>query len=116
MRLLNSTAISVSTVAGSSPRAALLRLEIEGSESSSATNGSSMVGVAGKKRLPAVPWANADSPTPPQAMVATSSASARAALLKPFFCVMSLLRNGLERQAAVARRDPQVASGQALDS
>ena len=53
-----STAKSVSLVAGSSPLPGSFRYAIVGSESSSATKGSSITSVAGKKRLPAKPCAH----------------------------------------------------------
>src|SRR5262245_62125277 len=58
MRLVKSIEVSVSSVAGSSPPAVFLR-ETVGSDSSSATKGSSVASDAGKKRLPAKPWAKA---------------------------------------------------------
>src|SRR5262245_60493429 len=56
MRLAMSTTISVSRVPSSS---GVTMLETVGSESSSLTNGSSVVSVAGKNLLPAKPCANA---------------------------------------------------------
>src|SRR5471030_2168082 len=63
MRLVTSTEVPVSSVAGESPLAAVFRRDTVGSESSSATNGSSVARVAGKNRLPANPCAKADSVT-----------------------------------------------------
>src|SRR5215831_8183829 len=60
-RFETSNEISVSRVAGSSPLAAGFCCDTVGRESSSATNGSSVTRVAGKKRLPAKPWADAGS-------------------------------------------------------
>src|SRR5262249_47204400 len=59
MRLVKSIDVSVSRAAGSSPLAPVFLRDTVGSDSSSATNGSSVASVAGKKRLPAKPWANA---------------------------------------------------------
>src|SRR3954465_6531780 len=53
--------VAVVFVAGSSPSARDFVLETVGSDSSSATNGSSVASVAGKKRLPAKPCASAAS-------------------------------------------------------
>src|SRR5712691_5614018 len=59
MRLVKSSDVVVVTVAGSAPLAAVFVLETVGSDSSSATKGSSVASVAGKKRLPAKPCAKA---------------------------------------------------------
>src|SRR5258705_12247165 len=56
MRFESSPLIAVSTTDGSVP---VFWFETGGSDSSSATKGSSIVIVAGKKRAPAKPWANA---------------------------------------------------------
>src|SRR5207248_1323928 len=56
MRFASSLLMLVSTTDGSVP---VLRLETVGNDSSSATKGSSIVIVAGKKRDPAKPWASA---------------------------------------------------------
>src|SRR4029077_10601184 len=56
MRRATSEEISVSRVP---PLSGVTMLETVGSESSSATNGSSVESVAGKKRAPAKPWAQA---------------------------------------------------------
>ncbi len=56
MRFDSSPLMAVSTTDGSVP---VFWFDTVGSESSSATNGSSIVIVAGKKRDPAKPWANA---------------------------------------------------------
>jgi hypothetical protein len=61
MRFDTSTENAVSRDAGSSPLALNFCVETVGSESSSATNGSSVTSVAGKNRLPAKPWAKAAS-------------------------------------------------------
>ncbi len=55
MRFEMSSAKSVSRVAGSSPLAGVLKYEMVGSDSSSATKGSSVASVAGKKRFPTKP-------------------------------------------------------------
>src|SRR5215472_2615868 len=57
MRLVQSTAMAVSLLAGSSPLALNFWYDTVGSDNSSATNGSSVTSVAGKKRLPAKPCA-----------------------------------------------------------
>src|ERR1700681_528191 len=61
MRFETSTEKSVSRVAGASPLAGVLMVEIVGNDNSSATNGSSVASVAGKNRFPAVPCAKATS-------------------------------------------------------
>src|SRR5260370_8895973 len=61
MRFDTSTAKAVSRVAGSSPLAGVLIVEIVGSDNSSATKGSSVTSVAGKNRFPARPCAKAAS-------------------------------------------------------
>src|SRR5437016_2957648 len=61
MRFDTSTEKSVSRVAGASPLAGVLMVEIVGSDNSSATNGSSVASVAGKNRFPAIPCAKAAS-------------------------------------------------------
>src|SRR2546425_6150466 len=59
-RFENSPLTSVSRVGGRSPSPRLWMWKIVGSDSSSATNGSSIPSVAGKNRLPASPWAPAE--------------------------------------------------------
>ena len=61
MRFDTSAEKTVSRVAGASSLAGVLIVEIVGSDSSSATKGSSVVSVAGKNRFPAVPCAKAAS-------------------------------------------------------
>src|SRR5207249_933652 len=55
-----------------------LRLEIVGSDSSSATKGSSVANIAGKKRLPAKPW--------PSAGATATSVAARAVAANRLRC------------------------------
>src|SRR5690349_11447245 len=90
MRLVKSTEASVSRVAGSSPFAPVFLLETVGSDSSSATNGSSVARVAGKKRLPAKPCAQTG---PVAAKLAQATISAQRAPLEV----------GAQRTAFVAR-------------
>src|SRR5215470_1771016 len=59
IRFEMSAANDVSRVDGSSAVANVRDVEMVGSDSSSATNGSSVAIVAGKNRFPANPWANA---------------------------------------------------------
>src|SRR5689334_12933111 len=77
MRFAISADVEVCIVGGWSSVAPSVLLVMVGSESSSATNGSSRVGVAGKNRLPAKPWAKAGCQT---ARLAKSSPSPMAAL------------------------------------
>ncbi len=76
MRFDTSTEKSVSRVAGSSSSPGNLRLEIVGSDSSSATNGSSVASVAGKKRLPANPCPEAGAVTTRPLHIAASARKA----------------------------------------
>src|SRR5947209_11170853 len=72
MRFENSAEISSSRLAGTSP---VLKPEIVGSDNSSATQGSSVVSIAGKKRLPAKQCAAAgDASNRAKASVANTAA------------------------------------------
>src|ERR1700681_4421463 len=72
MRFETSTEKSVSRVAGASPLAGVLMVEIVGSDNSSATNGSSVASVAGKNRFPAITCAKAASAVATHASAATT--------------------------------------------
>src|SRR2546428_1231314 len=74
-RLASSPLTSVSLRGSVSPVPGSLLWKTVGSESSSATNGSSTTSVAGKKRLPARPWAHAGS-----VPAATNTAASRETL------------------------------------
>src|SRR5262249_2725710 len=69
--------MSVWRVAGSSPLAGNFCVETVGSDSSSATKGSSVTSVAGKKRLPANPCPNAGSQAHQLAQSASQGNDAR---------------------------------------
>ncbi len=86
MRFDTSTAKPVSRVAGSSPLAGILRLSIVGSDNSSATNGSSVASVAGKKRLPARPCAAAGSAD--RTTIAAATSVSGVAIDRLFFVFM----------------------------
>ena len=77
IRLLKSIEADVSML--DDPSSSVLRLETVGSDSSSATNGSSVASVAGKNRLPAKPWAFAGfvqvAPTAAMTMTAVATGS-----------------------------------------
>src|SRR6266581_296340 len=79
MRFESSPLMAVSTTDGSVP---VFWFDTVGSESSSATKGSSIVIVAGKKRDPAKPWANAPA--------VGRSVSARASHARPSELVTSI--------------------------
>ena len=81
MRLESSPLMSVCTTDGSVP---VFWFETVGNDSSSATKGSSITIVAGKKRDPAKPWANAP------AAGKIVSAVARASLARPFELTASI--------------------------
>src|SRR5689334_15731061 len=74
MRFESSLLMSVCTTDGS---VLVFRLEAVGNDSSSATNGSSMTIVAGKKRDPAKPWAKRSAVGKMVSAVATASLAQR---------------------------------------
>lgn len=72
---------------GASPPEGALRLEIVGSDSSSATNGSSVASVAGKNRLPANPCAESGPEATRHAHAAKSETSVRLNVIVLFPCI-----------------------------
>src|SRR5215471_4872495 len=104
MRLESSLLMSVCTTDGSVP---VFRLETVGNDSSSATKGSSMTIVAGKKRDPAKPWANA------AAVGRIDNAVARASLRRPFevtanIRISRIQERGSDRPAAPVRAELKI--------
>src|SRR6058998_1695333 len=94
-RLASSPLTSVSLRGSVSPVPGSLLWKTVGSESSSATNGSSTASVAGKKRLPARPWAHAGS-----VPAATDTAASRDTLSIVFMDSLSeMWSSGLQLDA-----------------
>src|SRR5580700_4416933 len=106
MRLDSSPLMSVSTTDGSVP---VFWFDTVGSDSSSATKGSSIVIVAGKNRDPAKPWANVP------AVGNIVSAVARASLARPFGLTANIERSYVRRKRAIGPAAPGQAQQQAAD-
>src|SRR5260370_10774706 len=101
MRFDSSPLMSVSTTDGSVP---VFWFDTVGSDSSSATNGSSIVIVAGKKRDPAKPWANVP------AVGKIVSAAARASLVRPFELTANIEGSRVSREQAIGPAAPDEGS------
>src|SRR4029077_2239609 len=112
MRLVKSLVVSVSRVAGSSPFAPVFLRDTVGSDSSSATKGSSVASVAGKKRLPAKPWANAPAEATARSIAPLQRAIAEIHVI--FFSCVEALRVPARAQH-VARRRAVRLDGQAQE-
>src|SRR5213076_1301405 len=89
------------------PSSGVLIVLTVGSESSSATKGSSVESVAGKNRAPANPW-------PYVCLVAQSSHSAQASQKTKGKCFMNMLQFD-EKASAPRRDDSRVAKGEAAN-
>src|SRR6267143_4125047 len=90
MRFDSSPLMVVSTTDGSVP---VFWFDTVGNDSSSATNGSSIVIVAGKKRDPAKPWANAPA--------AGRIVSARASHARPSRLAANIGYSQIQREQAI---------------
>src|SRR6202171_3017810 len=104
MRFDTSTEKSVSRVADASPLAGVLIVEIVGSDSSSATNGSSVVSVAGKNRFPEVPCAKAASAVATHANAAPTMYSDGFRLLMIFSPLVRSMRHDLVEKSLPPQR------------
>src|ERR1700730_2887220 len=97
MRFASSALMAVSTTDGSVP---VLRCDTVGSDSSPATKGSSTVIVAGKKRDPAKPWANAP------AVGRIVSTVARASQARPSRLAANIGYSQIQREQAIGAIAP----------